>query len=49
VDPLARSNALRVRDLEELSARHEVEAGAEDVEEHLAIMTEVWHRVPESA
>jgi hypothetical protein len=26
-----------------------VEAGAEDVEEYLAIMTEAWHRVSESA
>jgi hypothetical protein len=38
-----------VRDLEELSARQEVEADAEGVEECLAIMTEAWRRVIERA
>jgi len=38
-----------VRDLEELSARHEVEEDAEGVEEYLAIMTEAWRRGLESA
>jgi hypothetical protein len=38
-----------VRELEHLSARHEVEADMEGVEEYLAIMTEAWHRVLESA
>jgi hypothetical protein len=38
-----------VRDLEELSARHEVEADAEGVEEYLAITTEAWRRVIGSA
>jgi hypothetical protein len=33
-----------VRDLEELSTRHEVEADAEGVEEYLAITTEAWRR-----
>ena len=47
LEALARPFAEGVRDLEELSARHE--AGAEDVEEYLAIMTEAWHRVSESA
>jgi hypothetical protein len=41
--------AERVRDLEELSARRDVEPDAEAVEEYLAIMTEAWHRVLESA
>ena len=49
LEALARPFAEGVRDLEELSARHEVEAGAADVEEYLAIMTEAWHRVSESA
>jgi hypothetical protein len=37
---LARPFAEGVRELEELSSRHEVEADAQDVEEYLAIMTE---------
>ena len=45
----ARPFAERVRDLEELSARHEVEADVEGVEECLAIMTEAWRRVIERA
>jgi hypothetical protein len=49
LEALARPFAERVRDLEELSARHEVEADVEGVEECLAIMTEVWCRELESA
>jgi hypothetical protein len=49
VEALARPFAEGVRDLEELSARHEVEADAEDVEEYLVIMTEAWRRVLKSA
>jgi hypothetical protein len=45
----ARPFAEGVRDLEELSARHEVEADAEGVEEYLAITTEAWRRVIGSA
>jgi hypothetical protein len=46
---LARPFAEGVRDLEELSARHEVEADAEAVEEYLTMMTEAWCRGLESA
>jgi len=46
---LAGPLAERVRDLEELSARHEVEADTQGVEEYLAIMKEAWRRVLESA
>jgi hypothetical protein len=49
LEALARPFAEGVRDLEELSARHDVEPDAEAVEEYLAIMTEAWHRVLESA
>jgi hypothetical protein len=49
LEALARPFAERVRDLEELSARHEVEADAQDVEECLAIMTEAWRRALKSA
>jgi hypothetical protein len=49
VEALARPFAEGVRDLEELSARHEVEADAEDVEEYLVMMTEAWRRVIGSA
>ena len=45
----ARPFAEGVRDLEELSARHEVEADAEGVEEYQAITTEAWRRVIGSA
>ena len=38
-----------VRELEELSARHEVEADVEGVEEYLVMMTEAWRRELESA
>ena len=46
---LAGPLAERVRDLEELSARHEVEADTQGVEEYLAIMKEAWRRELESA
>jgi hypothetical protein len=49
LEAVARPFAERVRDLEELSARHEVEADVERVEEYLAIMTEAWRRVLKSA
>jgi hypothetical protein len=49
LEALARPFAERVRDLEELGARHEAEPDAEGVEEYLAIMTEAWHRGLESA
>ena len=49
LEALARPFAERVRDLEELSARHEVEADAEGVEEYQIIMTEAWRRVIERA
>ena len=46
---LARPFAEEVRDLEELSTRHEVEADAQDVDEYLALMTEAWRRALKSA
>jgi hypothetical protein len=46
---LATPFAEGVRNLEELSARHEVEADAEAVEEYQAIMREAWCRGLESA
>jgi hypothetical protein len=49
LEALARPFAESVRDLEELSARHEVEADAEGVEEYQTIMTEAWRRVIERA
>ena len=49
LEALARPFAERVQELEELSARHEVEADAEGVGEYLAIMTEAWRRGLESA
>jgi hypothetical protein len=49
LEALARPFAEEVRELEELSARHEVEVGAEGVEEYLALMTEAWRRELESA
>jgi hypothetical protein len=49
LEAVARPFTEGVRDLEELSSRHEVEADAEAVEEYLAIMTEAWQRVLESA
>jgi hypothetical protein len=49
VEALARPFGERVRDLEELSARYEVEADVEGVEEYLVMMTEAWCRELESA
>jgi hypothetical protein len=49
LEALARPFAERVRDLEELSARHEVEADAQGVEEYLVMMTEAWRREVERA
>jgi hypothetical protein len=49
LEALAGPFAERVRDLEELSARYEVEADVEGVEEYLAMMTEAWRRQLESA
>src|SRR5215218_1879784 len=49
LEALARPFAERVRELEELSARHEVEPDEEGVEEYLVMMTEAWRRVLESA
>jgi hypothetical protein len=46
---LARPFAESVRDLEELSARHKVEADVEGAEEYLVMMTEAWYRGLESA
>jgi hypothetical protein len=49
LEAVASPFAERVRDLEELSARQEVEAHVEGVEECLAIITEAWRRELESA
>src|SRR5215213_6388482 len=49
LEALAKPFAESVQELEELSARHEVEADAQDVEEYLAIMTEAWRRALKSA
>jgi hypothetical protein len=49
VEALARPFAEGVRDLEELSARHEVEADVEGVEGYFVMMTEAWRRELESA
>jgi hypothetical protein len=49
LEALAGPFAERARDLEELSARYEVEADVEGVEEYLAMMTEAWRRQLESA
>jgi hypothetical protein len=49
VEALARPFAERVRELEELSARHSVGPDAEAVEEYLVLMTEAWCRGLESA
>jgi hypothetical protein len=48
LEALAGPFAERVPELEELSARYEVEA-EEDVEKYSAIITEAWHSVSESA
>jgi hypothetical protein len=49
LEALAKPFAESVQELEELSARHEVEADAEGAEEYLAIMTEAWRRALKSA
>ena len=49
LEALARPFAESVRELEELSARHEVEADVEGVDEYLVMMTEAWHQGLESA
>jgi hypothetical protein len=49
LEALARPFAERVRELEELSTRYEVEADVEGVEEYLAIMKEAWRRKLQSA
>jgi len=49
LEALARPFAERVQDLEELSARHEVEPDVEGAEEYLVMMTEAWRRELESA
>jgi hypothetical protein len=49
LEALARPFAERVRDLEELSARHEVEPHVEGVEEYLVMMTQAWRREVERA
>jgi hypothetical protein len=49
VEAVARPFAERVRELEELSARRDVEPDAEDVEEYLVLMSEAWRRGLESA
>src|SRR5215208_4672955 len=49
LEALAIPFAERVRDLEELGARHEVEPDEGGVKDYLAIMTEAWRRGLESA
>jgi hypothetical protein len=49
LEALARPFAEGVRDLKELSARHEVEPDVEGVKEYLVLMTEAWRRELESA
>src|SRR5215207_7228914 len=49
LEALARPFAERVRDLEELGARYEVEPLVEGVEEYLVMMTEAWRREVERA
>ena len=49
LEALAIPFAERVRDLEELSARHEVEPDEGGVKDYLAIMTEAWRCGLESA
>ena len=49
LEALARPFGERVRDLDELNARHEVEADVEGAEEYLVMMTEAWRRGLESA
>jgi hypothetical protein len=49
VEALAKPFAESMRELEELSERHEVEADVEGVEEYLVMMTKAWRRDLESA
>ena len=49
LEALARPFAEGVRELGELSARHEVEPSVEAVEEYQIIMTGAWRRVIERA
>jgi hypothetical protein len=49
LEALSRPFAESVRDLEELSERHEVKADVEGVEEYLVMMTEAWRCELESA
>jgi hypothetical protein len=49
LEAVGRPFAERVRDLEELNARHEVDADVEGVEEYLVMMTKAWRRNLESA
>jgi hypothetical protein len=49
LEVVARPFAESVRELEELSARHEVEADMEGVEEYMVMMREAWRRGLESA
>jgi hypothetical protein len=49
LEAVGRPFAERVRNLEELSARHEMEADVEGVEEYLVMMTKAWRRNLESA
>ena len=49
LEALAGPFAERVPELEELSARYEVEPEGKGVEEYTSIMTEAWHSVSESA
>src|SRR5215218_1775724 len=49
LEALAIPFAERVRDLEELGARYEVEPDVEGAEEYLVMMTDAWRRELESA
>jgi hypothetical protein len=49
LEAVGRPFAERVRNLEELGARHEMEADLEGVEEYLVMMTKAWRRDLESA
>jgi hypothetical protein len=49
LEAVAKPFTERVQELEELSARQEVEVDAEGAEEYLALMTEAWRRALKSA
>ena len=49
LEALAKPFTERVQELEELSARQEVEVDADGAEEYLALMTEAWRRALKSA